>query len=424
MLEIMLLINTLFPNVLLQTTSIPNVIGTGPQYVPLCSSYGYVNKNDWININVLVVLTFIMISALVYAISGILPIANRERLRGVVKHEAVEGVLSILIIVALVTITISACNVGSVLSGQASTFQDPFQYSHQYLGHLLFSTGVGLTTDLYAKGLTFLVDGYAASYLGGLISSAIPDLKPIPGFKISIGLSGVTNFISIFYGYNSVLSLVYATFIVLTFGLLFVLLLTLPIVESLAFTVVLPIAIIMRSLSFTGPRLREASNTVIAITIAFYIVLPLTITMTNFITNWTYCIGNGNNPCNPYSYYLQGYKLGKDDVPVTSIFTDKADYNGAFLLQGTPINLPINVFYKTISSGSGGTAQALKNLVVDLFFTPYAIDNFSLQVSQYLFQGIILFALDIAIVVGFAQGLSRGLNSVSRILGTGPFLGG
>ena len=38
----------------------------------------YLNANGWININILVVLAFIMISAVVYALSGIIPTMQRE----------------------------------------------------------------------------------------------------------------------------------------------------------------------------------------------------------------------------------------------------------------------------------------------------------------------------------------------------------
>ena len=42
--------------------------------------------------------------------------------------------------------------------------------------------------------------------------------------------------------------------------------------------------------------------------------------------------------------------------------------------------------------------------------------------AQYIFQGIVLIAIDFAIAMGFAQGIYKGLNAIPTILGGGgPF---
>ena len=59
--------------------------------------------------------------------------------------------------------------------------------------------------------------------------------------------------------------------------------------------------------------------------------------------------------------------------------------------------------------------------MVNLINAPQEINNLIPPVAEYLFQGIILIALDMAITIGFAQGLAKGLGSLSNMMNIGPF---
>lgn len=391
---------------------LPIVLALPTTYTGLCS-FAMLDRNDWIGINALVVLAFIIFSSAIYAISGLLPTVNREKLRGLVKYEAVEGVISILIIASLLAFSSVACNVGAALSQQGTGYQDPFQFAHYYIGNLLFAKGVTLTTNLYSVGTLFLIDGNVMQYLLATVANKFSQFSALGGtFRMTVSSPDEVSYI--FFEYSSIMNTLFAILIVVTFGLLFVMFLIFPIIESVSLTIVLPLAIIMRSLSFTGPRLRDAANTVIALAIAFYFILPLTIAMDNYITNWMYCAKKGS-ACNPYVQYLAGYKL--NTLPIASLFT--AQGTSPLLKDAPP--LPLNYWALSTTTGNGGILNTLKTLAVTMVNAPATVDNFANETAQYLFEGIVLIALDMAITIGFAQGLTKGLNSVSGIMGLGPF---
>ena len=111
-----------------------------------------------------------------------------------------------------------------------------------------------------------------------------------------------------------------------SFGGLFILFLGLKIVEASALTIVAPIAIVMRSLSFMGPQLRRMSNLFLAMAIGFYFVLPLMIVLNSYVAS---CLNIGASipqaTCNYpfFSAYMQGYNL---PATSTSLFTSSTQY--------------------------------------------------------------------------------------------------
>lgn len=409
------------------------------------SPYGGLNQGGWITINAILILTMMVIGALLYAISAFFPVANREKLRNVVRYEAVEGVIAVVLILSLIGLSSVACSVGSSLSSGISGYTDPFQFSQYYLGNLLFAKGVVLTTQFFSTEITFVANGLVAEYfvnvlgqglngIGSLLSGVAGLSTRWPWLQwVTIGFHiNTPEPLYIFYGYGSIFTGLLAPLMIITFGILFILFLFLPLVQNLAFNIIIPVAIIMRALSFTGPRLRDASNTFIALSLAFYFILPLTLGMDNFIVNWLYCM-NGVSPpgCNPYaSPYLAPYAIA-DPAPDKFFTTNEFKTITSLLSKCESglclydyLKIPLNFWAYYVQNNEGSLVNLLTLYLGQLLTVPGIIDSYIYKVSQYLFQGIVLMALDMAITVGFAIGLTKGLNAVSHMMGSGPFFGG
>ncbi len=381
-------------------------------------SYAALNRNSWININVLVVLAFMLLSSLLYAFSTFIPGARREMLRGTVRYELMEGILSMLMIATLVVFASTGCQLGAALTRQTTTYTDPITFSQHYVSDLLFVKGPEINTEIYSRGITYLIDAFT---INEFISS-IAQKNPRPGnspLGINIALHSGDEPAWIFFAYYGILTF-FSAYIVVTFGLLFLLFLSLPLIAQLSLTIILPFSIVIRSISFSGPRLRDASNTLFSIAVALYFVLPLTLVLDSSIVNWVYCINTNPNQCNPYSQYLQSYTLSS--IPVGQIFTSQESINVGGS-GGASLNVPMN-FLATSATASGGLFSMLNDLFLGLFEMPYIVNTVIYQIAQYLFQGIVLMALDVAITLGFAMGLAKGLNSLSTISAAGPFWSG
>lgn len=392
-----------------------------------CSyNLAFLNKNDWIGICVLVVTISMMISAVMYGVSGLLPGTQREKLKGVVKYEYIQALFSLILITALFSMSVAACNIGAALTQGASGYQDPFQFAGSYIGNLMFAKGIALVGGLFSAGTSLVIDAAFANYFVSAIGNFFPS-GSIPTYTsgtlsasagVHIEITGTDEPSEIIYEYSYILPFLEGL-VVVTFGLLFAAFVSLPIIEGLALTLVIPVAIIMRSLAFSGPRLRDVSNTFIAMAIAFYFVFPLTIAMNYYVVNWMYCL-NGSS-CNPYVAYLGpgGYLL--NTLPINQLLANPNNIN----VNGVPsiggISLPLNFFGADLFAGNNGLLGIIGNVVNGLENMPRLINGYVLETAQYLFQGIFLIAIDVAITVGFAVGLNRGLNSIGQLLAVGPF---
>ncbi len=391
-----------------------------------------VNINNWIGIDVLVLLVTLAIGAAIYSLSGIIPNPLREKLRGVVRIEYTEGFFSLVLILSLVTIAYAGCNVGFALSGlPAGNYQNVFQSDQYYVNQLLFVTGPRLAGEFIAQGLTLSIDAAFSNYvmylisrntesglLNSLATSLTNALSGSHGTEIPITLNMSGRITNVYQTYASTYTM-FSGLIVISFGALFILYFLLPIISALAMTLIIPLAIILRSVSFVGPKLREASNAFIAIGVALFFVFPLAISANQAIVNWLYC-QNPNQACNPYTMYLGPYKLS--NVPITDLLTTKGVNFGLF--NGGQINIPLSFFGTIGASGSGGYGNYITNLVEGLVLLPNQVNKYSVEVAQYLFEGIVLIAIDFAITMGFAQGLYKGLNAIPSVLGGGgPFWG-
>jgi len=345
-----------------------------------------VNANNWIGINMLVVLLFFTIAALIYALSNLLPPSPREKLKTTSKFEIMQMILSIFIIIILVGIASVSCNFTKSIVGM-----DPFEAAQIYIGKLLFVDGINLATHIYSTSIEFMIGSEIYNILGPPISIKLINSSTVKASaSVSPSLGNIYNtYAGIIVSYN--------TLVIPTFGMLFFNFLMLFIVKATMLTVVLPVAIAMRTLSFLGPRLRESANSFLALAIAFYFIYPLTFVMDSYIVNWTYCIG-AQSTCNPYySSYPLTYTASS--IPASSLFATNPNYN----LFGFAFTLPFN-FYSSVLSG-------IPFQYLFILLAPSSVGVIAQQVSDFLFQGIFLMALNISITVAFAISLTKALNA-------------
>ena len=82
--------------------------------------------------------------------------------------------------------------------------------------------------------------------------------------------------------------------------------------------------------------------------------------------------------------------------------------------------MPIS-FFSSAASSQGGVFSALGQVLNIMIRIPTYVIEYGLKTAEYMFEGIFLIGLDLAITLAFAQGLTKGLNSVGRMIGVGPF---
>ena len=392
-----------------------------PGAIAACSITG-LNQGAWLNINGLVILFALILGAGVYAIATMLPASTRERLRGSVKTEMFQAVLSVFIIIGVLALAYTSCEAGQMLTQEltAGLYQNPMQFAQFYLSNLLFQRSGQIFGQIYSESAIFLA---AAHVLEMIVESS--------GVTLAGGYAQVqldNNITGVYYGYTGVITGTYTAMIVASYAVLFIFYLILPLTQALALTVLLPLTIVIRSWPFAGPRLRESANSFLALAIALYFILPLAITLNNYVINWVYCgnyVGTGtplhaiSQNCNPYVSYVGFTQF--PSLPINSLFAANSVANIIGPGGGT-FQVPI-AYFGGVFSGQGGIGSIITGSLKVLFDVPGIISEFGYEIAEYMFECIVLIALDIAITIGFAQGLTKALNAAPNILGAGPFWG-
>jgi hypothetical protein len=272
----------------------------------------------------------------------------------------------------------------------------PFGFADYYVGNLALNTGLRLLTTIYSLGITYSIDARIFQALGTQLD--IPDLSVIdtPIFEANVT-----------YGYDAGITYgimadsffaVLAPLVTLTVGMLFLQYLALPIIQYTAFVVLLPIAIALRSLSFTGGRLRSTANAVLAIAIALYIIYPLTIAFDSYAVSWIFSPSNPEYGCT--SCLGSTYALAS--LP-TSLFSN-IPLSGEVTLG--PVSVPLSVLSNFLGSSAGTYLSSLSPPVM-----MSQMHTLITQISQFIFIAVVLFAVNISITIGFAMGLTRALDS-------------
>jgi hypothetical protein len=388
-----------------------------------CALYGASNyANGWIGINLLIVLMSMMIVSAVYAISRFLPGHTRGRITEMTRSEITQSLISVLIIAILIGSAQVACDATAtigktVLSSiqpalpASQTSMSPFAYADYYVGHLALQNGISVLTSIYAQSITYAIQANIYGAVGGLLSSLPVGNLLTTGIASSVLQSDGTpiNYLTIQIlmplNFNIVLRILsdaylalYAPFATMTIGALFVQYLAIPLMQYTAFVVVLPVALAMRSISFSGNTLRNTSNAVLAIAIAAYIIYPLTVLFDSYVVYWMWSAA-----LNPSAQYLTlAYNLNSLDI-------------SNFYSQNPTTVQSVSTFVASALQNTGSNVWSL--------IDPSGIINESKStidaLAELMFQGIVLFAMDLAITIGFAIGLSKALNA--GIEGAGSF---
>ncbi|MGI0100535.1 MAG: hypothetical protein ACREBH_02345 [Candidatus Micrarchaeaceae archaeon] len=392
--------------------------------VNTCLLYG---ATSWAGINLLIILIAMLLVAVFFAISAIFPAQIREKIKQAARSELTQAIISIVILLVLAVSATTICSAATTASNNlitGQTFASPFAYAEYYVGNLSVNTGLNLLTSLYSTSVSYTIEAQVLQSIGSLFNTKTSDL--IPTFLSEIGLSskilslGIASALqlgSLFSTLAQIYIDVFAPLVTIAVGMLFLQFLLLPVLQYTAFAVVLPVAIAMRSLSFLGTPLRNASNAVLAMAIAAYIIYPTMLAFNGYAMAWIFSTANPS-----FQYLHTTYLL--NTIPVNKFFTGvpAATYSGFF---GTLFHLvypyvvgsssaPLYSFVNGAFSQNGG-----------IIISPWAVvsqaHTIINEMSQFLFASVVLIVLDLAVTLGFAMGLAKALNS--GLEGAGSFWG-
>ncbi len=369
-----------------------------------CALFGgstYVNS--WLSINYLVIAASFSILAFLYMLSRFFPGATKSKVSSLLKVDMTQLMLSIVIILILLGMSQLTCNITSSLSQTlVGTSLSPFQYADFYIGNLAMNTGLKLLGNIYSTSVTYAIDARVLTDIGEVSPLAHLGNASVVGVDIVIG----QDFGAAYGSLSDVYFDLFAPFTIMAIGALFLQYISLPLIEFTAFVVVLPIALVLRSISLTGSGLRTTANAFLAIAIAAYLVYPLMIAFNAYAIHWIF---SGNNP----------------------LYGCTGCISTAYSLN----NLPSSFFNSVSSQGvtfDGITTPAISSLIGSTYFSDlgaqfdpsYVISSAQssiTEISQFIFTAIFMFGIDITVTIGFAMGLAKGLNS--GVEGAGSFWG-
>lgn len=389
-------------------------------------------QQQWVGISALIVLVAFVISAMMYALGNTLASSFREKLKQLAKAEAVQALIGLVIIFALIAFSEITCTIGSSMSQQitGSTLA-PFAFAQFYIGNLLFANGFGLVGAMYSTSIQYTTVGLVVKFFSDSLvlpfssaATALPSLIPgagkigalLGGWGFSVGPSA--NLANLYNSYASVLSGAYTDLVIISFASLLIVFLMLPLVQYASLTLIVPLSIVMRLLPFMGPKLRDTSDTLLAIAIAFYFILPLTIVLDSYIVSWAYCIPpmtSASGSCNPYVGYLGQYT--ENTLVINSLLQTSTNTISNGFIGGGGWSTFTNIFTGGQFLFSGFNFQSLMQII----YAPGVVANYTNQVAQYMFQSTILIALDYVITLGFAVALMKSIARVNALFVSGPF---
>ncbi len=394
-----------------------------------CAVYnGTINNGTltWLDINLIVILASFLVIGAIYMISRVLPDSTKAKLTGIMKIEITQVFISVIVILILLAFSNLGCSlVQSLTTGAGSsnpqaaviptnpgpipcptnTIQiaptsDPFQYAEQYTGTLAFTRGPDLAIQVYADQITFSVISGIWTAIGQILSDFIPEAQAASesGFisvTIPVGLD-----LGIAYGLLSDLYVdLFIPLIMVGVVSQFVQYIGLIAMNALAFSILLPIALVMRSFAFTGSGLRIAGNSLLAIAIAGYLIYPLTVAFDNYAISWIFTECNGvTSNCNPSAVYLCS-TYGHENINAqTQASAGGYGPIGNILFGVAAIPVGVSSFFSSIVGLSGNGMITQIQLVVN-------------SIAEFLFTSLVMFAINISITIGFAMGLAKALNN-------------
>jgi len=376
----------------------------GINYCQLFGGPGSPYISGWLPATYIVILFGFLVVAAVYMVSRLMPTSVSSKLREITKVEITQIVLSIFIILILLSVTSAACNVSSSLGRQvlanagvtSNSGVSPFQYADYYIGTLAVNHGINLLGYIYTTSIGYAIEARVITALSQDLSFPPPGDDAIISFKISYGHDLGTLYGALSDVYIDALSPI----LVITIGMLFLQYLALPLLEFTAFTVILPVALLIRLIPYGGTGLKNASNAILAIAIAAYIIYPLMIAFDSYMVYWIY--SPTLNPAYGCTNCL------------SSAYTLPSIPSSSFL--STSVTSSTNNALGTIGSSLGISVPATNNLLSTSFFSSFSINPeptaayITQEMSQFIFVAVFLFGLNLAVTLGFAMGLARGLN--------------
>ncbi|MGC8669646.1 MAG: hypothetical protein ACP5TL_00645 [Candidatus Micrarchaeia archaeon] len=372
--------------------------------VAVCAIMGgttYVN--NWLSINLLVVLVSMLIGGAVFAFSRILPKATGAKVTSAVRSELTQAFLSAIIVFVLLGMASTACNISASMSQAVTgTSLSPFQYADYYIGNLSTNSGIGLLSHVYLLSMQFSIESTIldASY-GQLLNALIPATGFSYGiFSVSFGAKVPLG--KSFKLLSSLFLTVFSLLLIIVIGALYVQWLLLPLLQYTAFIVVLPVALVMRSMSFVGGNLRNTANAFLAIAMCAYLVYPLMVGFDSYAMNWIF------SPSNPSYQYLST----ATSTPHYSTSTFFSQMPSSSLISGNPATSTSFLdSYLTSASINVNPLFELGDIVISALTVPTTVITITEQMAKFLFVGIFMFAINIAVTAGLAMGITKGLNS-------------
>ncbi len=401
---------------------------SGSSYTPptACALYGASDyTNNWIGINFLVIAIGLLITSMVLVFARLLPRSVSSRVTEMSKTEITQLMLGAVIVIVLLSFTTFACstvgNLSSKLTGQT---MDPFTYADYYIGNLTFNTGLSLLSEVYSDSISLSV----ASRIIPVLTSTAGSNGYISGSRVVQVLQGLKfttasgrPFVAIGPNFDPSVPLalladeylvIFSTVIVTSIGTLMLQYILIPFIRYTAFAVLLPVALILRSIAYSGyggNGLRSAANVFIAVAIAAYLVYPLAVAFDSYMIHWifTSCSATITSGCNPnFSYLNTAYTVRS--IQPNSYFSGISGYAsnsvGAGVSIPSSLSSPLSPLYLY-------TQLAGFNTIEMIFTAPYITIDLVRTMSQYVFTAVILFALNFAVTIGFAMSLTKALNN-------------
>jgi hypothetical protein len=388
--------------------------------------------NSWLSINILVVVISLMAIAAAYSFSSFFPSSSKSKIKGFVRFEMIQMFISVAIIAALLAFSATACSVsGSISNSLSHKSMDPFAYSEYYISST-FNTGLTLLSNIYTTSITYAIASSGIKALPGVLLRGLngQNSKLIKGNSFltciltrsgnSCGLgkyfsqyicskyceyeSIPSGDFSLLYNmFSSIYLEVYGPILIISVGMLFIQFLAIPLMQASAFTIVLPVAIALRSISFFSSGLGDASNALIAIAIAMYIIYPMMVAFDGYAIAWTFtaCTPTLQQGCNLSAQYA-GSAFTVNTITPNSFLNTSPN-------TGSQATAALQNEYNVItSSASTPGSYQYWGQALNLIGT---LHNYTDNMAQFFFQSILLFALNMAVTIGLGMSLYKALRS-------------
>ncbi|MCL5679946.1 MAG: hypothetical protein M1465_01210 [Candidatus Marsarchaeota archaeon] len=378
--------------------------GTAVNYCQLFGGPASPYISGWLPLTYVVIGLAFAIVAILYMASKLAPTSTSSKLREITKVEITQIVLSIFIVLILLYVTTTACSISSSLGVQVlgnagvstNSGINPFQYADYYIGTLALNHGINLLGYVYTTSIGYAIEARVVTALSKDLSR-----ETSTGGQISFSVSYDHDLGTLYGALSDVYFDALSPILVITIGMLYLQYLALPLLEFTAFTVILPVALLIRLIPYGGVGLKTASNAILAIAIAAYIVYPLMIAFDSYIVYWIY--SPSLNPAYGCTNCLNtAYTL--PSIPSSSFLSSSVTKSSNHALGD-------------VSGALGISAPATNNLLSSSFFSSLTLNPepaaayITQQMSQFIFVAVFLFGLNLAVTLGFAMGLARGLNT-------------